>query len=237
MAGVPGSSHGLNVAGYVLRRVLVITASTTYTVPTSVVAAWVEVTADGGGGAGTPATTGTGNGQNAAGGGGGGGGWSAAWLTSLAASYTVTVGTGGTATAGAGGGNGGGSSFGTAVVAEGGLGAAVAVRDVGVFPDSSGTPARGGLAANGTGDYKLDGGSGFGGWLPRLGFPWAGGGGDAPHGGGQRLSGPSQGTIVGQAGRQYGGGGGGASAVTSAAAQAGGVGAPGVVVVYEYMQT
>lgn len=238
MAGVPGSSHGLNVSGYVLRQVTVITGNQTYTVPTSVVALWVEAVGGGGAGGGTPATNAAGNGQSAAGGGGGGGAYAAAWLASLSASYTVTIGAGGVAVSGAGGGNGGNTSFGSVVIAEGGQGAPVAVRDVGVFPDTSGAPARGGLGSNSTGDLKVDGGSGFGGWLARVAYPWGGGGGESGWGGGgNRLSGPSDGTFAGNPGRQYGGGGQGACAITNQAAQIGGNGAAGVVIVHEYMQT
>lgn len=212
-----------------------VTATGTYTTPSGCLAILVECVGGGGAGGGTPATTGTGNGQSAAGGGGGGGAYAASLIASPAASYSVTVGAAGVAVSGAGGGNGGNTSFGSAVVAEGGQGAPVAVRDVGTFPDTSGTPARGGLATNSTGDLKVDGGSGFGGWLARVAFPWAGGGGESGWGGGgNRLSGPSNGTIGGNAGRQYGAGGQGASATTSAAAQIGGNGAIGVCIVTEY---
>ena len=212
----------------------IFTASATYTPTAGALAALVECIGGGGAGGGTPATNAAGNGQNAAGGGGGGGAYAAS-LIAHPTTQTVTVGAGGVAVSGAGGGNGGNTSFGTLVVAEGGLGASVAVRDVGTFPDTSGSNARAGLAANSTGDLKVDGGNGFGGILLRLGFPYAGGGGESGGGyGGQRLSGPSNGTIAGQAGRQFGGGGGGACAITNAAAQIGGNGAAGVVVVTEY---
>lgn len=213
----------------------VLTGSGTYTRPVGCTAILVECVGDGGGGGGTPATTGTGAGQNAAGGGGGGGAYAASLIANPAASYTYACGTGGTGVSGAGGNNGAGTVFGSnLVVAAGGHGASVAVRDVGIFPDTSGANASGGLAAGCTGDLILEGGAGFGGILLRLGFPYAGGGGDAARGGGQRLSGPSNGTFAGQAGKQYGGGGGGASAITSAAAQTGGNGAAGVIIVTEY---
>lgn len=212
-----------------------VTATGTYTTPSGCLAILVECVGGGGAGGGTPATTGTGNGQNAAAGGGGGGAYAASLIASPAASYSVTVGAAGVAVSGAGGGNGGNSSFGSLVIAEGGQGAAVAGRDVGVFPDTGGAPARGGLATNSTGDLKLEGGSGYGGILMRLGFPYAGGGGESGGGyGGQRLSGPSNTTSAGNAGRQYGGGGQGACAITSAAAQIGGNGAIGVCIVTEY---
>lgn len=213
----------------------VVTASGTYTTPSGCRAILVECIGGGGGGGGTPATTGSGNGQTAAGGGGGGGAYAASLITTPASSYSVTVGAGGTGVSGDDGNDGGDTIFGSnLVVAEGGIAAPVAVADIGVFPDPSGSAARGGLSQNCTGDLTISGGIGGGGIVFRDAYPHAGGGGGAARGWPGRPQGPANDTFAGNGGLQYGGGGSGATAIASAAAQKGGDGAAGVVIVTEY---
>lgn len=212
----------------------IITASGTYTTPTGCLAILVECIGAGGGGGGTPATASSGNGQVAAAAGGGGGAYSASLIGSPSASYTATIGAGGSGGIGNNNGSAGGNtSLGTAVVAEGGQGGAKGTPDIGTIPDTSAAATRGGLASNGTGNFKLDGGNGEGGMFYATYMPVSGGGGDAARGAGRR-TGSAGTTFSGNAGRQYGGGGTGAGGITGATAQNGGAGAAGVIVVTEY---
>lgn len=231
-AGDKGDTGAAGTAAH--PTVTVITSSGTYTTPAGCTAIYVECIGGGSGGGGTPATNASGNGQTAAGGGGSGGAYAASLIASPSSSYTVTIGAGGTGVSGAAGNNGGDTSFGTAVIAKGALGSAVAVKDVGVFPDTSGSVAGAGTASGSTGDLKINGGVGGPGTLWRVAFPQAGSGGGAARGGPPRVGAPSNGTFGGNAGHQYGGGGTGACAIASAAAQTGGAGFQGVIVVTEY---
>ncbi|MDN3677964.1 T9SS sorting signal type C domain-containing protein [Flavobacterium paronense] len=113
--------------------------SGSFTVPCYVTSLTVE--AWGGGGRGGART-----GGNIVCAGGGGGAYSSSVLTTFSSPYTVTVGAGSTSTAA-----GGDSSFGSAVIAKGGLS---------VANDNNTTRGAGGLASASTGTIKFNGGTG-----------------------------------------------------------------------------
>lgn len=201
-------------AGGLLGSIQTFTASGTYTPPAGLKFAIVEVQgAGGGGGAGSTV-------DGACGGGGGGGGYALEKISAAAigASKAVTIGAGGTVGATSAGGTGGTTSFGALVSATGGAGGAEGTSASGV--------AGGGVGGNGSGgNVNIEGGAG------------AAGSGASSHGGNggnARFGGAAQGgTSVGVAGGNYGGGGSGGRR-TSATNRAGGAGADGFVLVYEY---
>ncbi len=187
----------------------VFTTSGTYTAPTGLAYAIVEVVSGGGGG-------GAGDATPHSGGGGGGGGYARAILTAatIGASQTVTIGNGGAGGiyGGIGAASGGTTSFGSYLSATGGGG---------------GNPIIGGL-----------GGVGLGGSVNCSGSPGAnemgtsniaGDGGSSMMGGGGK---GSYGTTNAMQGGNYGGGGGGGGAVASYGN--GNNGAPGIVIVTEF---
>ena len=211
----------------------IFTASGTYTKPTGCTAIIVECIGGGGAGGGTPATNASSPGTTAAAGSGRSGAYAASLITSPSSSYTVTIGAGGTGVSGAGGGNGSDTTFGsTIVVAGAGKGAPVAVKDIGTFPDTSGS--LGGANNASTGNLQVGGGIGSPGFIFSATLPIGGAGGSSPKYCPSRNSGGSGGTFAGGAGLAYGGGGNGATAVASAAAQKGGDGAAGICIVTEF---
>lgn len=199
------------------------TGTATYTPTTGTNFVVVEVLAGGGAGGGAPAT---GAAQGSAGSGGNAGGYARKRITSAFSGVTVTVGAGGTAgAAGAGGNAGGTSSFGALVSCPGGNGGTV-VGPVGTA-QVVGASA---LAATPTGGDINTPGS-----LAQIGFAGGGnnlGGAGAPSQYGAGGGGASNG--VGSAGAGFGSGGGGSSNNSNQAALVGGVGAPGLVMVWEY---
>jgi hypothetical protein len=215
---------GLNSGA--LLNIQIFTSSGTYTPTPGTASIIVDVLGGGGSGGGTLAT---GNGQWAVGGGGGAGGYARGrFLLGNLSSVPVTVGFGAPALAGYSGNAGTSSSFGGFVSATGGSGgdlgtpATVAVLQggrpggVGVggnIINSSGESGSFGMA---TGNYNFSSGRG--------GSSWLGGGG----------AGVVSISAGGNAGQAPGAGGGGAGAQFSAAALAGGFGANGIVIVYEY---
>lgn len=209
-----------------LANIYYFTASGTYTKPSNLSFIIVEVQAGGGGGAGAAAVAG------AFGSGAGGGGFTRSKIAaaSLAASENYIVGAGGTAGANTGtnGGDGVNSSFGTtpfltatggdgALAIAGGTGAATAGSTAGGlgvngnlnFP---GRPSSSSIRINATVISNSSGGSSFYG------------------AGAQALNS----TGAGLNGAGYGGGASSAMA-TTAVASAGGTGAPGIIIVYEYL--
>lgn len=187
----------------------------------------VRVQGGGGGGGGAAATS-----VNfSVGTGGGGGGYAESFITdiaSLAATVTVTRGAGGTAAAGGTGGTGGASSFGALVAAGGGAGG-------GTKPANVYAPyVSGGLGGVGTAGDFLSRGSGGGVATGYSDLGASGAGGGSMLGGGGPAQGQGSGGMVGVAGGNYGGGGSGAYNSTSQSARAGGVGAPGIVIVELY---
>lgn len=186
----------------------------------------VRVVGAGGGGGGALAT---GAGQSSTGGGGGGGGYAEAFVTDIAGlntSVSVTRGAGGGGGSSGTGGTGGTSSFGSLVVATGGVGGGVRIDSS--FPRFS----LGGLPGVGTaGDFVASGNGGtVGGHYSvsegGVGQHGGSGGGSFFGGGGtQRLT-----NATGQSGSNGGGGAGGAQRQNAAAVN-GGAGGNGVVIV------
>lgn len=193
----------------------VFTSSGVYTPAAGMKQCLVIATAGGGAG-GASGTT-----ANRGGAGGGAGGTSISLIDSatIGASQVVTVGAGGAGGSGTGG-NGGDTSLGSLVTANGGIGGLI-----------GSTPGQGGAGGNaGTGDIAIPGGHGSVGdnTVAKAGngggsFWGSGGGGNAVNG-------------SGGAGRPFGAGGGG-SATTDATGSDGGDGAPGVVVILEFLST
>jgi hypothetical protein len=184
----------------------------------------------GGGGGGAPAAS---TGNHSAGGGGGGGGYAERiiWPNEIADAVTISVGGGGAGGVSAPGGGGGTSSFGTLVVATGGLaGMAFGNNALMLAADA------GGGGAGTAGDILAKGGPGqMGSGHATLGHG-GGGGNSALGGGGTPVYGPGgASSLTGSPGGAYGGGAGGAAVNASGAAAPGGAGAPGIVIVELYV--
>lgn len=217
-----------------LLNVQVFAASGTYTPTAGTNSVIVECQAAGGGSGGTAATSGT---QNSASAGSASGSYAKVWFSSGFSGVTVTVGSGGTAgTAGANtGGTGGTSSFGTLISCPGGTGGngGVALTTFGI---SSGQPAitspptiTGGvtiLSIFGSPDLFFVGGTVYTFGVMAL----SGRGGSSFLG----LGAPASGATVPNGGAGYGYGVSGVVNFASGAAVAGGIGGPGIVLVYEY---
>lgn len=200
------------------------TASGTYTPTPGTQYAIVEVLGGGGAGGGGVAT---GAGQYAVGSGGAAGGFSRGLIAAPVVT-TVTVGAGGVAANGANGGGGGQSSFGTAIVVNGGNGGIVGVAGAvtGANAPSGGTIATPGSIVSVNGAY---GASAFA--INSLGTGLTGSGGSTMYGAG------APGVVSGgpgSAGLGFGSGGSGAFNIASQGAIPGGAGRPGLVLVYEY---
>jgi len=197
-------------------------AGQTYSVPAGVRALLVECVGGGGGGGGAHQTASA----CGAGGGGGAGGYVKSWLTSLSPQYTYTVGTGGNGgpTGQNNGITGGPTSFGT-LSAGGGIGCEAIVGPT--------YPANGGLGGTPSGGNIINvrGGAGTTGMI--LGSSTASKGGL----GGQNLYSAQTLPVFmtdGAPGNLYGGGGGGAAAMAGDSDRAGGRGADGIIIVWEY---
>ncbi|WP_244130877.1 hypothetical protein [Burkholderia pyrrocinia] len=207
------------------------TASGTYTRTSGANSVIVEVIGGGGAGGGSAATTST---QMSAGGGGGSGAYAKAQIPAVPASVSVTVGAGGTASAGVSGGSGGASSFGSYVSAGGGNGGQSSVAGTAAL---FGGPGGGSTSISfGSGSAAIAQGQGGGGDYSTVlsaaaasavggkgGASYFGGGGNAPGGG-----------ISGNPSSSFGGGGSGSANGGTAGALAGGTGATGIVIVYEF---
>ncbi|WP_261534710.1 glycine-rich domain-containing protein [Burkholderia multivorans] len=205
--------------------------SGTYTRSSGVSSVIVEVIGGGGAGGGSVATTST---QMSAGGGGGSGAYARAQIPSVPASVSVTVGAGGTASAGASGGAGGASSFGSYVSVGGGNGGqSSAAGSAALF----GGPGGGSTSISfGSGAIAIAQGQGGGGdYSTALATSPAsvigGKGGASYFGGGGSASG---GGASGNSSSSYGGGGSGSANGGTAGVLAGGPGASGIVIVYEF---
>lgn len=230
-AGIVTGPIAANLGGVKLSTASprVYTSSATWSKPVGLDHVIVEVIAGGGAGGGAAATSGT---TYSAGGGGGGGGVSVKRIdaASLGATESVTVGAGGTAASGANGNNGGTSSFGAHLQAAGGNGGEL----LGAFATSGigGAGAGGGAASGNMNSYGDAGGPG----ARNIGTTSLGGnGGGTMRGGGAKGSITATGTD-GTVGNSYGGGGSGAANCISQSARPGGAGAPGVVIVWEYVE-
>jgi hypothetical protein len=238
--GVPvASGVGGNLApanGYLFKETVYFTSSGTFTKATYpwLRAIRVKCQAAGGGGGGTPATA---LARYATGQGGTGGAYVESFITDiagLASSVTVTRGSGGAgAAAGANNGsNGGSSSFGSLVIASGGLfGAAGISREAGIW-----TPGKSFSGSVGTGNIGFFGGGSSAGVSTE---PGTVNGIISSVGGGSFLA-PQMsqvstgGASGGRAGIDYGHGGEGGFALNQQVAQTGGAGANGIVIVELY---
>jgi hypothetical protein len=208
--------------------VQVFTGSGTYTPTTGMKYCVMEAVGGGGGGGGTATSAGS-----AAGGGGGGGSYAKKVSTAatVGASQTVTIGAAGTAgTAGNNaGGNGGDTSVGSICVGKGGTGGG---GNAGAAAQSLG--GAGGVA--GTGDLTVVGGrgkNGGGAGITTVLVP-SGEGGSSLFGQGAVAAQVSSSGNAPDSGT-YGGGGSGGSCYNGGGAVAGGAGAPGLVVITEYL--
>lgn len=229
-AAVVGNRATVTVGGPGYRLVSVTyiaQGTTTYNTPAGIDAVYVECIGAGGGGGGTT----TAAASAAVGGGGGGGGYAAVFVEGPAASYTVQVGAGGAAgntTPGVGG-TGTDTTFGspsicTATGGTGGNGMAAGTAQAVGFGGASGVGTVGDLlleAAPPSIAVRLSGT-----------LAYSGGGGSAPRGGGGGRA--RTGAAAGNPGGIYGGGGGGGNVTNGSAAVAGGAGANGRIIVWEY---
>lgn len=202
-----------------------ITATGTYTPTAGTSSVIVELAGGGGAGGGAAAT---GVGQFSAAAGGSAGGYARSYLTSGFAGVTVTVGAGGAGSAGAAGANGTATSFGAVFQATGGAGAAAgAVTTAGTVTASG--PGAAGTGSGGNVLNSLGGPGGLALYVTPTGI--SGGGGASMFGnGGTAVSG----TAAGVSAASKGAGGSGGSNLASQAANAGGNGAPGLCIVYEF---
>lgn len=203
------------------------TSSGTWSKPANAKSIWVRVLAGGGAGGGATLAAAA---QNSCGSGGGSGGYGEGWFdaVALAASVTVTVGAGGTGVSANTGNTGSTSSFGTAVVAAGGVGGVVRSSDTTTFGFTGGD---GGAVTAGT--IQIPGRIGSPCWGTGQ-FAMPGKGADSLLGSGGDTHMTSAGAAQSQTGGNgtgYGAGGGGAMTQNGGTARPGGNGAPGVVVV------
>jgi hypothetical protein len=165
------------------------------------------------------------------GGGGGSGGYSQSYIPSatVGASQTVTIGIGGTGVPGGNGNSGGLSSFGSLVIAGGGIGGRP-----GVIVSGSSFTIGGAGGSEGTGDLTINGTSGISGLFAPPSSVISGAGGSGIFGGGALGTvGPHTAGVNAQ--ESSGGGGSGASNTNLVpSALAGGHGGSGYIVIYEY---
>lgn len=212
----------------------IFTSSGTWNKPTGLRYAEIESVGSGGGGGGSAATA---AGECAAAAGGGAGAVAKKLMTAaaLGSSETVTVSSSGGAGGAAGdnvGIDGGDSSFGAHCIADGGHGGDGGTAGSAYLHEVGGV---GGTISNSTGDLRLPGTDGspgiavFG--ASSLRFSGAGGANYYGNAGAPATS------SVGEAGTGFGAGGSGAASAASAVARAGGSGAPGLIIVTEYISS
>ena len=191
----------------------------------------IESVGGGGGGGGCPNP---GAGVITGGGGGGSGAYSRKTVNAgvIGASKTGTVGAGGTAgtAAGGNGGNGGQTTLTGICTAGGGFGGDG--YSAGTYQGGAG-----GDPASGIGDVVAAGAPGEAAWIGSgiSASVQSGNGGSSIFGGGGLFPAFSATSTVGNPGRAYGGGGSGAYGYGGSVNRAGGAGAPGVVIITEYL--
>lgn len=214
----------------------------TYTPSAGTVYAFVQVLGAGGGGGGTDSS---GPADVIVGGGGGGGGYTEAFISasSIGVSQTVTVGAGGAGVFSDTGGDGAASSFGTLVVANGGLGGTLGEADTSFLSGGggggyTGTAIQYGYAGQNGGNSGPGSDTGVA-FVPQ--FTYAGYGGSCFTG--RQAEGFAWSTVTGAIANpgddqtEYGCGGPGGFSAISSAATAGGSGMDGFVIITEYIQT
>ena len=211
-------------------NIQVFTSTGTYTPTSGMVYCEIEILGGGGAGGGAPAANAT---QCAAGGGGGGGEYAVGIFSAatIGASKAVTIGAGGVGNTSAGA-AGGTSSVTTLITALGGAGGQAGVAETLCLAVDGGAGGTGGTG----GSYRTPGSTGQLGIVTLIstGYISVGGIGASTQVG----SGGHPAVGAGQAGTGYGSGGAGASNIPSTvAASNGGNGAPGVVIITEYIRT
>lgn len=224
-----GTAAGLTAGSAVgsLLAIQYFTATATYTPTSGTTHAFAACVGAGGSGGGAAST----GGAIAIGGAGGGGGEAYKYIASPA-SVTVTIGAGGAApsTGNNAGNTGGTTSWGAVFSAPGGVGGIAGVSSSQVTLGGS----AGGLPT--TGDFNIQGGSGQIGVANfSLAFGWAGQGGNtlgiiSGSGGVANSAAPSN----GKAGGLYGGGGSAGFSYNGGGSTAGGKGADGACIVWDY---
>lgn len=207
-------------AGYQLANIEIIDTpgASTYTVPAGVRA--LRIIAIGGGGAGGGAGA-PGSGESSAGAGGGAGGIGVRWITSVTTSYAYTVGAGGVGVSGGAGGDGGSTTIADVTAGGGGGGgwfAPGSISGAAAFPGGAG-------GVSGTFDYQM--GSNPGGAAFRItGVSVVQGYGGAGPFGRVSTNSPASGFGVGGSGRGAG---------PEQGPFAGYNGAPGAIIIEEYV--
>lgn len=211
-----------------LINVQTFTASGTYTPTAGTTSVVVEAIGGGGAGGGCGAAS---AGQAGGGGGGGGGSYGKGRYTSSFSGVSVTIGAGGTpGSAGANGGAGGTTSFGALLSCPGGNGGTAGTPSSS-FPSLLGG-STGGAAPTGA---NVESGLGFPGgqsFTVASAFGVSGDGANSVKGGGAYHV--ANATLPGNAATTKGSGGSGSFVIASGSANAGGAGAPGIVIVYEF---
>lgn len=211
----------------VIRQVF--TANGTYTPTVGMKQCDVQIIGGGGAGGGAPAPA---AGEVSVGTGGSAGEYAVGLFSAatIGASQAITIGAGGVAVLGATGGNGTTTSLGALMTAFGGLGGPASVAGVNV---AALTPASGGTGGTG-GDYRTPGATpgirGFASFT--IAIVEGSAGADSQLGSGGV---PTGSPMDGSAGTGYGAGGSGAGASPGGSAQTGGNGAPGIVIITEYL--
>jgi hypothetical protein len=198
----------------------------TYTKPGGVSSILVEVLGGGGGGGGTSGASSS----LSCGAGGGGGGYARLYVSSASSTYTYTIGGGG---AGGVAGNNAGTSGGTTTFSASSLQATGGAGGIGGAANTAGIQGVGTVGGVGSnGNFNCNGQPGTGGntfgAVVNSGVP--GFGGSSLYGGGGVP--PSSNNNAGNPGQVYGGGGSGAFSNT--VNQAGGSGAGGLIIVWEF---
>lgn len=209
-------------------QILTSGASATYTRPTGVTSILVEMVGGGGGGGGTSAATS----QIGVAGSGGSGGYCRKYYASAAATYTYTIGLGGSGGA-AGiniGTSGGSTTFDTMTAGGGGPGNGSGTAGSAIISNPSGA---GGTSSGG--DINVNGAPGNSGVGQLSGVVSGSGGSSFFGGGGQGANVISSGSLAGNNGStNSGSGGSGAVSINTTTARAGGNGAAGIIIVWEF---
>ncbi len=208
------------------------TSSGTYTPTLGTNSIIVEGCGGGGGGGGTPVTSNI-AGYNSMGGAGGAGAYAKGRFTTGFSGATVTIGSGGTGASNAAGGNGGPTSLGAIFSVAGGVGGVIGTNNSSA--NAQGGSQGGGAITGGTLESSVGAAGGVG---------IASAGGNIGGAGGMSLFGAGPGgsactTTTASPGQtanatNFGAGSTGGVAGQNQSAQAGGAGAPGVIIIYEY---
>ena len=216
--------------GYTYVTTLYTTSSGTFTAATYPYLRAARVTCIGGGGAGGGSTA-SGGGYYSYGSGGGAGAFSRSFILAgtIGATQTMTIGTAGAGVSNANGGTGGDTSFGSLVVAKGGVGGLLRYYNAQLLQVGS----LGGAASGGTGDFKMNGTPG--GYA--IGISNGGGGGQiSGQGGASILGGGGISVISGDAAgaaalANSGSGGSGSATANTGGNKAGGDGGTGIIII------